>query len=887
MAAIDPIVVQVLLETQELKKQLDNVTKQFEDMGKKIEGQNQSIDKIGGGFKKLAGIIAGAFSVATVVNFFKQSVQAASSFQAESEGVRQTFGANATAIQEFAKTAYKSAGLSESAALGAAKGFGGFARVAGLAGEEASSFALSMTKAAGDLGSFNNVPTAQVLAAIKSGLAGQSEPLRRYNILLGDAALKSKAMSMGIMDANQKALTPQQKILATQQLILDQLGPAQNDFTNYAGDYANSFQTIGAAMENLKAQAGAALLPVLAKIMNALQPLIDQLGPLIEKTFQAIAPAIEALVPAIEGLIPLLKPVFDLVNKLSGFLATLVETAMPPLLKILNKLLPFISKFGDLFLRIAEKALPPLVKLLEKILLPVLEIVIDFLDQYGLPIIEALSDAFLDLASGAIDAVVVGFQWLMSVLGPVWDFLKPIIDGLLAFAGIKIETSVKATGGSVLDDYKYATGNTGGDGAAAGLITGGTTAGTKKQTPAQAAAAAYKKQVADLKAFVKEANTAVKEEQNKYAASVLKARDAYDASVKAATDSRNKELAALEKSHADRILTINKDFAARLQGIVQQSMNQLRSAFAQVSKIDVGGLFAKNLSDNSIGQTVFTQMKNGISSAVSWWGSAAAGSGVSGIIATLQDKLAASKKLVENSAKLSGAGFSQTFIEQIVAQGTEMGNQIADQVLAATPETQAQLQSLFTESEQTANYGMDSLAKAIYDKAGLATDELKALYAATQNELVVALADEQALYVQAQADINATFAAALSDANKALQTSINDAGVILNNAIGKVNADLDVKIKAMKGKLGTMAGAVKSLQSMISGSKVAATAAPTMSFSDAQKTAAALASNTTNINTVVNGYDLTSPGQVGMDVSNIVKYNLPYAGSSKQTMAVV
>ena len=181
---------------------------------------------------------------------------------------------------------------------------------------------------------------------------------------------------------------------------------------------------------------------------------------------------------------------------------------------------------------------------------------------------------------------------------------------------------------------------------------------------------------------------------------------------------------------------------------------------------------------------------------------------------------------------------------------------------------------------------MDGLAKAIYDKAGLATDELKALYSATQNELVIALADEQAQYVQAQADINATFAKALDDANKALKDSVNTAGNTLNSAIDKVNKDLDAKIKAMKGKLGTMAGAVKSLQGMISGSKVAATAAPTMTFTDAQKVAAGV-TNVTNVNTTVNGYDLTSPGQVSTDVSNIIKYNLPYLASGNQQAAVI
>jgi triosephosphate isomerase len=59
------------------------------------------------------------------------------------------------------------------------------------------------------------------------------------------------------------------------------------------------------------------------------------------------------------------------------------------------------------FIKIAEKALPPLVKLLDKLLLPALDIMVDMLTNYGLPILEKLGDVFVTLAD-IIANVLVG-----------------------------------------------------------------------------------------------------------------------------------------------------------------------------------------------------------------------------------------------------------------------------------------------------------------------------------------------------------------------------------------------------------------------------------------------------------------------------------------------
>jgi hypothetical protein len=174
-------------------------------------------------------------------------------------------------------------------------------------------------------------------------------------------------------------------------------------------------------------------------------------------------------------------------------------------------------------------------------------------------------------------------------------------------------------------------------------------------------------------------------------------------------------------------------------------------------------------------EAISTEMKNGMRVAVSWWGQATNEGGVGGVVNALKTKLEGAKKLAENAAALSSAGFSQTFIEQVVGQGTEVGNQMADELLQSSPETIKELQSLYTDLEKVSETGLDKLAQQIYEKNGLATTELKNMYADTQAQLVEALANEQEAYAQAVADIQKTFTDAFAQAQVDLNKALADA----------------------------------------------------------------------------------------------------------------
>jgi hypothetical protein len=69
------------------------------------------------------------------------------------------------------------------------------------------------------MASFNNADPSETLDALRAGLAGETEPLRRFGVSLSDARLKQEAMNMGIYKGK-GPLTPTRKAQATYALIL-------------------------------------------------------------------------------------------------------------------------------------------------------------------------------------------------------------------------------------------------------------------------------------------------------------------------------------------------------------------------------------------------------------------------------------------------------------------------------------------------------------------------------------------------------------------------------------------------------------------------------------------------------------------------------------------
>lgn len=222
-----------------------------------------STSKIGKGFK--AALVPALGALAGLAVGAKSAIDAASDLNESASKSAVIFGSASKSIDQFASNASKTIGQSKRAALDAASTFGGIAQGAGLGEKASAQFAKQFTTLASDLASFNNTSPEEAMVALGAAMRGESEPIRKYNVLLDDATLKARALKEGIIDQIDGSLTPQQKALAASAEILAQTGKAQGDYARTQQGAANQSRDLAAQSEDLKAKLGTDLLPIYIK----------------------------------------------------------------------------------------------------------------------------------------------------------------------------------------------------------------------------------------------------------------------------------------------------------------------------------------------------------------------------------------------------------------------------------------------------------------------------------------------------------------------------------------------------------------------------------------------------------------------------------------------
>jgi predicted DNA-binding protein YlxM (UPF0122 family) len=282
--AIGTAVVQLVLDGRQYQGELAKA----EALGKSTTtGMTKSFSA----FKAAAGL-AFVAAGAAAIRFAADAVQAASAQEEALNKTRVVFEQSAKSVEAFADSSASAFGISKTAALEAAGGFGQMLLTSGLAEDAAASMSVELVALAADLASFNNIAIEGAdgaLAKLQSGLAGEAEPLRRLGILLSETRVKTEAYESGIAAVGAE-LTDAQKVQARYNLILADTAKAQGDFGRTSGSLANQQRILAAEFENTKAELGASLLPLFKDLVTIVRdgvPIIKALG---AATVEALAP---------------------------------------------------------------------------------------------------------------------------------------------------------------------------------------------------------------------------------------------------------------------------------------------------------------------------------------------------------------------------------------------------------------------------------------------------------------------------------------------------------------------------------------------------------------------------------------------------------------------
>ena len=159
----------------------------------------------------------------------------------------------------------------------------------------AADMSLQFVKLATDLGSFNNIPTADALEKIRAGLVGEAEPLRSLGVLLTEASTKEWAYTHGIA-ARGKELTEVQKVEARAGQIMAQTALAQGDATRTAGSMANQLKTLKSNISDAATELGMALIPAALSVVSTFNDHWPKIRSVAATVFDALKTGVSTLI---------------------------------------------------------------------------------------------------------------------------------------------------------------------------------------------------------------------------------------------------------------------------------------------------------------------------------------------------------------------------------------------------------------------------------------------------------------------------------------------------------------------------------------------------------------------------------------------------------------
>jgi hypothetical protein len=283
-----------------------------------------------------------------------------------------------------------------------------------------------------------------------------------------------------------------------------------------------------------------------------------------------------------------------------------------------------------------------------------------------------------------------------------------------------------------------------------------------------------------------------------------------------------KEL-AIRKDYADKVIQLQVDAENKRAGIIQKSKDLLISAFQNATKFDLASLMKD--SDGS-GETMIERM---------------------------QEKFTKVLDLQRKAGELASKGFSQAFIQDVISQGPEAGNAMADSILLASPESVLQMQSLYGKIQDVSENGMNKLADQMYEQMGLATQGLRDQYEQVGTDLTAALLKAAEAFTESMTKNSAdlteelknnsddlverlsentkelnkaleendkNLADTLADIQISLQEALFDAQEAYNEAIADLEKDTKAKLAELQAELLKTAAIIKEL----AGAKAAAAA---------------------------------------------------------------
>ena len=250
---------------------------EFEKEAKKTGGEfDETVEDTMGGAEstvstaatKIAKAIGSAFVVKQVIEFGKAAIGVASDLNEVQNVVDTTFGTDgAIKVNEWARNAAEAFGESELQAKQFTSTLGAMFKSMGVGQADMEEMSMSLAGLAGDMASFYNLDPTEAFEKLRSGISGETEPLKQLGINMSVANLEAFALSEGITKAY-TSMTQAEQATLRYQYIMSATADAQGDFSNTSDSLANQQRILQLEIQTLAAEIGQDLMPIALEILT-------------------------------------------------------------------------------------------------------------------------------------------------------------------------------------------------------------------------------------------------------------------------------------------------------------------------------------------------------------------------------------------------------------------------------------------------------------------------------------------------------------------------------------------------------------------------------------------------------------------------------------------
>lgn len=163
----------------------------------------------------------------------------------------------------------------------------------GLARDAAGELSNKFVQLAADLGSFNNLPTEDVIRDIQSALQGSSETMAKYGINVKQAKVQQEVLNLGLAKSKEE-ITDAHKAMAIYSIAIREGADAMGDMERTSGSYANQMKQLKASITDVKTEIGQALLPAMTSIVTKINESKETWSAYATATVKAIETMVES-----------------------------------------------------------------------------------------------------------------------------------------------------------------------------------------------------------------------------------------------------------------------------------------------------------------------------------------------------------------------------------------------------------------------------------------------------------------------------------------------------------------------------------------------------------------------------------------------------------------